>query len=301
MPVEEERDAVNAGDVDRNIGMWDLSRLAEAARQSVVEVRNGSRGVGAGVILDDAGLVLTNAHVVAGGRRGASLSVVVDGEREFDAGLVRGDRGLDLALLHLDGAPDDLHPCRFGDSDALRPGELIFAVGHPRGRLGAVTAGVVSDRPRRGGISYIRSDADLAPGSSGGPLLNAGGEVVGINAMISDSSAISIPSNVVESWLSGDGVRKGERRPRLGVRLLAAESGEGLVIYAVGSGSVAEDSGLIVGDVLIAAGGRPLRGIRDLHAALARAGGSVRLDILRGGTTSVVEANLGARGPERAA
>jgi len=294
MRLEDEREPVSGG-------TWDLDHLAEAARKGVVEVRAGSRGAGAGVILDGAGLVITNAHVVSGWRRGSNLSVVADGAGELGAGIVRSDWRLDLALLRLRGIPDGLCPLRLGDSGSLRPGELVFAVGHPRGRRGAVTAGVVGDRPRRGGISYIRSDVDLAPGSSGGPLLNAGGEVVGINAMISYGSAISIPSDAVESWLSRGAGRDAGRRPRLGVRLVAAGSGEGLVISAVSPGSPADDAGLIVGDVLLAADGRPLRDVRDLHAALSRTGGSVRLDLLRGGAASVLEVDLGARGPGRAA
>jgi serine protease Do len=298
MPVEDGREAREAV----GGGTRDLAHLAEAVRKSVVEVRDGSRGAGAGVILDDAGLVLTNAHVVAGERRGPNVSVVIQNAGEFGASVVKGDGRLDLALLKLDDGPTGLRPARFGDSEALRPGELVFAVGHPGGRLGAVTAGVVGDRPRRrGGPAYIRSDVDLAPGSSGGPLLNARGEVVGINAMISSGSAISIPSGAVESWLSSSAGQTSKRRPMLGVRVLANISGTGLVVATVGSGSAAERSGVIAGDVLLAAGGRPLRELRDLHAALSRAGGSVWLDFLRGGVASVLEVDLAAHGPERAA
>lgn len=283
----------------------ELSRLAETARKTTVEVRNGSRGAGAGTVRDETGLVVTNAHVVSGvgGGRGGRLTVAVDGADEFGAEILENDRARDLALLRLEEPPRGLSPARFGDSDSLRPGELVFAVGHPRGRLGAVTAGVVSDRPRgrgAGGMSYIRSDVDLAPGNSGGPLLNASGEVVGINAMISGSAALSIPGNEVERWLAGEAGRP----RRLGVRFAVAP-GAGLVISAVEAGSPAERAGLAVGDVLLAADGSPLRGAGSLRASLARAAshaeGTVRLKVRRGAGISVVEADLKAQPPERAA
>src|ERR671916_3536474 len=113
-------------------------------QQSVVQVRARGRGVGAGVIWDREGLVLTNHHVVAGRRRGAKVAVVLRDGRELGAEVVKRGRNLDLALLRLDHAPQDPQAAPVGDSDALRVGELVYAIGHPWGRLGAVTASVVS-------------------------------------------------------------------------------------------------------------------------------------------------------------
>jgi serine protease Do len=114
------------------------------AQESVVQVRARGRGVGAGVIWDKEGLVLTNHHVVAGRRRGGKAAVVLRDGREFGAEVVRRGRDLDLALLHVEDGPGDLPAALVGDSDALRVGQLVYAIGHPWGRPGAVTAGVVS-------------------------------------------------------------------------------------------------------------------------------------------------------------
>ena len=114
-------------------------------------------------------------------------------------------------------APGDLPAAPVGDSDALRVGELVYAIGHPWGSVGAVSAGIVGGvgelrGPGRGSSArYVRSDVALAPGNSGGPLLNARGEVVAINAMIFGGMALSIPSNAANAWVAG------ERRPRLGI------------------------------------------------------------------------------------
>ncbi|HLL98802.1 MAG TPA: trypsin-like peptidase domain-containing protein, partial [Rubrobacteraceae bacterium] len=180
------------------------AQMVGRAHRSVVQVRARGRGVGAGVIWDEKGLVLTNHHVVAGRHRGAKTAVVLSEGREFDAGVVKSSRDLDLALLRVEGGPGDLPTLPVGDSDALRVGELVYAIGHPWGRLGAVTAGVVSGIGVAGGpggrARYVQSDVSLAPGNSGGPLLNARCEVVGINAMIFGRLALSIPSNAASAW-----------------------------------------------------------------------------------------------------
>src|ERR687885_1981786 len=119
------------------------AQMIERAHESVVQVRSRGRGAGAGVIWDKDGLVLTNHHVVAVGRRGGKVQVVLQDARAFDATVVKRGRSLDLALLHTDGLPRDLPAASVGNSDALRVGELVFAIGHPWGRLGAGTAGKV--------------------------------------------------------------------------------------------------------------------------------------------------------------
>src|SRR5918998_3589111 len=168
------------------------------AQESVVQVRARGRGVGAGVIWDKEGLVLTNHHIVAGRRRGTKAAVVLRDGREFGAEVVKRGRDLDLALLRVEDGPGDLPSAPVGDSDELRVGGLVYAIGHPWGRRGAVTAGIVSGlgvvRGPGGRARYIQSDVALAPGNSGGPLLNARGEVVGINSMIFGRLALSVPS-----------------------------------------------------------------------------------------------------------
>jgi serine protease Do len=285
------------------------ARMIEVAQKSVVQVRSGNRGAGAGVIWD-AGLVLTNYHVVAARRRrvAGTVRVVLHDGQALDAEVARRSRGLDLALLRLRDAPGDLKSLPVGDSDALRVGELVYAVGHPWGRLGSVTAGIVSGLGAAGGRgpgasgSYVRSDVALAPGNSGGPLLNARGEIVGINAMISGGLALSIPSNAASAWASGvEGPR-----PRLGVgvlpvelpaSMLAGESGSsGIVIAAVEAGGPADRAGLLVGDVLLGAGDEPLADAGSLLRAVARAGEAVSLRVMRGGRISLMDVRLGEAG-----
>jgi serine protease Do len=277
----------------------------------VVQVRSRGRGAGAGVIWDENGFLLTNHHVVAGGCRGAKVQVVLQDGRTFDAEAVKRSRSLDLALLCIQGHPGDLPTALVGDSDALRVGELVFAIGHPWGRLGAVTAGIVSSlgvvRGPGGRARYIRSDISLAPGNSGGPLLNAQGEVVGLNAMIVGSLALSIPSRAASAWLAGSR----ERHRRLGVQILPVElpaplrrdrvGRTGLMVVAVEGGEPADRAGLLVGDVLLSAAGEPSADVESLLDSLARAGDVVHLRVMRGGTVSEIEVDIGAQGPGRAA
>jgi serine protease Do len=280
--------------------------MVRRAHESVVQVRARGRGVGAGVIWDEKGLVLTNHHVVAGRRSGSKASVVLSDGREFDAGIVKRNGDLDLALLRVENGPADLPAAPVGDSDALRVGELVYAIGHPWGRLGAVTAGVVSGLGVAGGprgrAHYVQSDVSLAPGNSGGPLLNARGEVVGINAMIFGRLALSVPSNAASAWLAG----AQRRRPRLGVRVLPVEIPAslrrtdpevpevGLMVAALEAGGPAKRAGLLAGDVLLGVDGGTTGDVEALLDAIA--GDSVRLRLMRGGKISVVDVDLKAAG-----
>jgi len=277
------------------------TRMIEDVQGSVVQVRSRGRGIGAGVIWPGDGLILTNHHVVAGGRRRGNVRVALRDGRTLDAGVVKSDRSLDLALLRLEVDHGDLPAAPVGDSDALRVGELVYAIGHPWGSVGAVSAGIVGGvgelrGPGRGSSTrYVRSDVTLAPGNSGGPLLNARGEVVAINAMIFGSLALSIPSNAAGAWVAG------ERRPRLGIGVLPVEmpaslrreaGSAGLVIAGVETGGAADRAGLLVGDVLLAIAGEPLGEPGALLEALARAGDAVSLRVMRGGKIMVMEVRL---------
>ena len=281
------------------------ARMVERAQRSVVQVQSRERGAGAGVIWGADGLVLTNHHVVAGGRRDGRVRVILHDDRTFETEVVKRGRDLDLALVRIKDGPDDLPVAPVGNSDKLRVGELVYAIGHPWGSLGSVTAGIVSGlgtaRRQGGRARYVESDIALAPGNSGGPLLNARGEVVGINAMIYGNLALSIPSNAAGAWVAG----AGGRRPRLGVALLpvdlpaslrGADYETGLVIAAVEGDSPAERAGLLVGDVLVDVDDEPLDSFESLLDTLAHAGNAVRLRIARGGKISFVEVNLGASG-----
>jgi serine protease Do len=306
-------ESANPGRPSAEVTSWASAQVFERASESVVQVRSGgSRGVGAGVIWDKNGLVLTNYHVVARGRRGGKVRVVLRDGRRFDAEVVKRGRSLDLALLRLRDSPGELPTVSFGDSDTLRVGELVFAVGHPWGLPGTITAGIVSGLGLMRGLGerarYIQSDVALAPGNSGGPLLNARGEVVGINAMIFGNLALSIPINAVNTWLAGTK----ERHPRLGIGVLPVElpnylhseeqiGRTGLVIVAVEGDSPADRAGLMVGDVLVGVTDEPLDSFEPLLDALARAGDVIRLRVARGATISELDVDLRIQGPERAA
>jgi serine protease Do len=296
----------------------EAAAMIEVVLPGVVQVRRGTRrrgprgGAGAGFLWSPDGSMLTNYHVVAGSD--GKVEVVLTDDRSFDAEVVGSSRRLDLAMLRLRNAPaEDLPTPPVGDSDALRVGELVFAVGHPWGRRGAVTAGIVSGlgsvgRPF-GRARYVQSDAYLAPGNSGGPLVNARGEVIGVNAMISRGLSLAIPINTAGAWASG-GMRTRRSRSRLGVRVqeavLPASSRDpagqevGLVIAGVASGGPASRAGLLVGDVLLSVAGETVEDAASLRDALARAGDPVRLRVMRGGEVREIEAGFGGSGRARA-
>jgi len=176
-------------------------RLAEAAgelvrqvQRSLVVLHNGRHGIGAGIIWAQGSrpakvqdyYILTNQHVIAYGRH---VRAAAEDGAEYATQVVAQDEEVDLALLHLQA--EALPVARIGDSRRLRPGQLVMAVGHPWGQRSVVTAGLVSGLlkaqtrgPRGTTVDVIRSDARLAPGNSGGPLVDATGAVVGINTMI---------------------------------------------------------------------------------------------------------------------
>lgn len=187
------------------------------AKASVVQLRQHERGIGTGVIWStrpNSSLIMTNHHVVAGeGHDRQRQPVVVslyDG-REFGATVVARNPDLDLALLQI--AVGGLPVAAVADSRHVRIGEWVFAIGNPWGARDVVTHGIVNGFGKVGlGIrdnhritEYVRSDVALAPGNSGGPLLNARGEVIGINAMIMGGDlSVAIPSHVAIAWLAED-------------------------------------------------------------------------------------------------
>ena len=286
--------------------------LVEEARRAVVEVRSGGRGSGAGVIWAGEGFVLTNKHVVAWGRRRGGVRVILHDGRTLEAEVVKRSRGLDLALLRLRGETGGLSAAPVGDSDALRVGELVYAIGHPWGNPGTATAGIVSGlgvpggRSRWGGSStrYVRSDVALAPGNSGGPLLNARGEVVGINAMIFGRTTLSIPSSAATAW-AGEPAGEDDGRPRLGIEVVPVEfptSGRpeegdawGLAISSVEEGGPADAAGLLVGDVMLGLAGTGPQDVGTFQDALDR-GDAVSLRVMRAGETLVVDVPPGTSG-----
>lgn len=190
-----------------------IDELVQQVMPSLVVVRGHRFGAGAGIVWDTNGLILTNNHVV--GRH--SPIVLLQDDGEYESRLLARDPDVDLALLSIDAT--HLTPLKPA-SVSPRVGEMVFAFGHPWGQRNTVTRGIVSAlvsaQNRRGDkLPVIRSDVPLAPGNSGGPLVNASGEVIGINAMIiGGDQSVSIAASVVSDFVNkvlAD--KKTERRP----------------------------------------------------------------------------------------
>ena len=184
-----------------------LDQIAASVRSSVVQVLPGSSG-GAGVVLSRGRelVVVTNAHV-ARGARGDRVRILTHRRTAHQATIEHADDRRDLALLVLPAiAALELTPARLGDPGTVRPGQLVLAIGHPFGLTNAVTAGIVHSvgqvpAPRSHQRSWIQADIMLAPGNSGGPLLDIEGQVIGINTMIFGGLALVIPVPDVRALL----------------------------------------------------------------------------------------------------
>ena len=263
-----------------------LEETATRVRASVVEVRSG--GTGAGTVWRRDGTIVTNHHVA--GRDQAEV-ILADG-RSFRATVTARDPQNDLAVLRVPVL--DLLPAVIGDARNLRPGELVLAVGHPFGVRGALTVGVVSNAHRpvgQGrGRELVVADVRLGPGNSGGPLADARGRVVGINAMVAGGMALAVPSHLVARLLGAN-----EERPRLGIEvqdvelaaMQAARAGDqfrrGVLVAAVRPGSPAEAAGVAVGDIILAVDRQPTPDGGALADALAqRPPGGLHLLLMRG-------------------
>jgi serine protease Do len=260
-----------------------LAALAGHLRRVTVQVGGRGPGGGSGVIWQPDGVIITNAHVARGPRATVGLA---DG-RMLEAEVIARDPQVDLARLAV--AATDLPAAVVGDSNALRVGELVFAVGNPLGIRGALTAGIVhAVGPAEMAASprWVQADIRLAPGNSGGPLADAQGRIIGVNSLIAGGLALAVPSRLVERFL-----RRRRARPSLGVTTqpvfvtLQGQRRLGLLVLEVAAGSPAEAAGILLGDVLIGVTGRIFGAADDLAAALDHAspGDTLRLDLSRGG------------------
>ena len=266
-----------------------VTSAAARITPSVVNVEvfsaKGKRGGGSGFLFTPDGFVLTNSHVVAGA---TSIDVTLFDGTRCAASVVGNDPHTDLAVLRI-SAPN-LAPAHLGDSDTIRPGQLVIAVGNPLGFQATVTAGVVSAlgrtmRAQSGRLidSVIQTDAALNPGNSGGPLVNARGEVVGVNTAVilpAQGICFAIAINTakfVAARLIRDGriVRSyigvaGQSAPlhRRVVRFYELPVESGVLVLGVEKESPAESAGLHEGDVVVAYGETPVSSVDDLHRIL---------------------------------
>ena len=295
-----------------------IKDLLDQILPGVVQVRSGERGIGTGVVWSAGGTIITNHHVVAGERRHQIKIALGDG-REFAAKVTDLNPQFDLARLQI--PVSGLSALKVGDSTRLRIGELVLAIGHPWGMPNVVTAGIVSglgeislsgSRDRRS-AHYIRSDVRLAPGNSGGPLLDATGGIIGINSMVFGGDlGVAIPSQVVLDWL---GSLKSDESGYLGLGvqlthlqiILPGRSKpttvEGLRVVNLTPNGPAAQAGLQVGDVLLEAGGERMRETTSLTGLLnlIRPGTALRMQILRGENVVNLQVETGRRPLERAA
>ncbi len=276
-----------------------------------------ANSLGSGFIVDPAGVVVTNNHVI---ENSDQIEVILADGRVFPAELVGRDPATDLAVLRLD-APEPLPAVRFGDSDAARVGEWVFAIGNPFGLGGSLTAGVISARNRDIGgryDDYIQSDVTINQGNSGGPLFNLAGEVIGVNTAIfsptgaSVGISFSIPSDIAETIVD-QLIEYGEaRRGWLGVNVRPINSGiaeamglarpRGALVTRVDPDGPAAQGGLEQGDLILAFDGRPVPNDRALIRMVAEAeiGAEAAVELLRDGepmTLTVSIARLEEDGP----
>lgn len=266
----------------------ELEHLVQTVLPSVVQVSDGRRGAGTGVIWRTDGVILTNYHVVAGQKE---IQVELRDGRTFPAKVINFNESADLALLQVEAT--NLPAAEVDDSTTLRVGELVVAIGHPWGQKYVVTAGIASGvgtlKDERSGrtATFVRSDVALAPGNSGGPLLNARGAVVGINAMIFGGDlSVAIPSAVAREWVAG----LPSRRVQLSIGLQPVELPQqwqkaGVPTAALLVTDVPAQTTLFVGDLLLDVAGEPIGDARAFANVLGRRAGNeqVRLNILRGG------------------
>jgi serine protease Do len=269
-----------------------MAATADSLRRSVVRVRERRDRGGAGVVWRPDGLIVTNAHVARGGPVDVELA---DG-RVLAGTVVERDAERDLASIRI--AAGDLPAADVAHAAGLRAGDLVMALGHPLGWVGALTVGVVHsvERGRPGGPPrLVRADLRLAPGNSGGPLADARGRVVGINTMVARGLGVAIPTEAVERFLGAAGRRRSLGARIRPVRLRAGETElPGWLVLEVMGGGLAQAAGLIAGDVLTALGGRPVRSPDEIAATLDEAGTGtqVRLELVRGGRWTRVDVRV---------
>jgi serine protease Do len=279
----------------------------QAPQQTPIE------GEGSGFIIRPDGLILTNAHVVAGASK---VTVQLRNRREYPAKIIGIDKVSDVAVIKI--AANDLPTVHIGDSSDLEVGQWVLAIGAPFGFDNSATAGIVSAKgrmlPHSNYVPFIQTDVPINPGNSGGPLFNMQGQVVGINSQIYSRSggfmglSFSIPINVAmhvaDQLIATGHVRRGE----LGIYIQPVDQGladsfglpapEGALVASVNPNSPAQAAGIEPGDVIIALNGRKIEDSNDLPVRIASLppGTKVNLTIWRNHAARHVIATLGAMG-----
>ena len=266
------------------------------------------RSTGSGFIIDPTGLIVTNAHVI---ESAGQIQVRLEDGRRFPATVVGRDNRVDLALLKIDGATK-LTVLPLGDSNRLRVGELVLALGNPFGLEQSVSMGIVS---RKGapltvaapGFDFIQTDAAINPGNSGGPLVNVSGQVIGVNSMAARNGTIgfAIPSNLVKLLLPQLASKGRVDWGWLGVAIaevteddmgrLKLREPRGVLVRSVMPGEPADKGGVRADDVIVGIDGTRLESPRDLQRVVSSTpvGKKVRVVLLREGQETELEVTIG--------
>ena len=273
------------------------------------------QSAGSGVIVDARkGYVLTNHHVVNGADR---IDVTLQDRRRFEAELIGSDEGTDIALLKIDAK--DLTALPLGDSEDVRVGDFVLAIGNPFGLGQTVTSGIVSALGRSGinadGYEdFIQTDASINPGNSGGALIDIDGDLIGINTAIIAPSGGNVGIGFAVPVAMAEAVMKqileyGEvRRGRLGVTIqdvtpelaqaLDLDTAEGAVITEVQAGSAADKGGLLAGDVVVAVDGVAVLNASELRnrIGLTPVGEALDITVMRDGRRKSLDVEIGVTG-----
>ena len=317
----ESPNASAAPDLARLNGL--LADLAERLQPGLVHVRvqrtlkedtpredsgEPRRSTGSGFVIDPSGLIVTNAHVIEGA---AAIQLRLADGRRFPGKVVGRDNRVDLALLKIEGATG-LTPLPLGDSNRLRVGEFVLALGNPFGLEQSVSFGIVS---RKGapltvaapGFDFIQTDAAINPGNSGGPLVNVAGEVIGVNTMAARNGSIgfAIPANLVKMLLPQLATKGRVDWGWLGVSIsevteddldrLKLREARGVLVRSVLPGDPADKGGVRTNDVIVVIDGARLESPRDLQRVVSSTpvGKRVRVVLLREGQETEVEVTIG--------
>ncbi len=273
--------------------------------------RREFESTGSGVIVDAAeGYILTNHHVVENADK---ITITLIDNRSLEASVVGSDAGSDIAVLRVD--PDGLTEMRLGDSERVRVGDFVLAIGNPFGLRHTVTSGIVSGLGRtginpEGYEDFIQTDASINPGNSGGALVNLNGELVGINSAILSGTGsnigigFAIPINMARSVMEQIIAFGSIRRGLLGVGIAAVtpeiaeayslESASGALITLVTDNSAAEKAGLAIGDVIVSVNSEAVEDATSLRNAigLLRPGDKVSVGFIREGKAQTIVATL---------
>jgi serine protease Do len=301
---------VNASVV--HIEVLDPNANPHAEVEGAPPIEVPQRGEGSGFVIDPLGYIVTNHHVVSGAER---IRVHLADKRDVPAELVGTDQATDVALIRIDALPG-LRAAALGDSDRLRVGDWVCAIGNPLGFDHSATVGVVSSKGRKiwdvSFDAYIQTDAAINPGNSGGPLLDAAGRVVGINAAVSREGqgiGFAIPINVAREVLAQLRARGQVTRGYLGVqlgeldpdyqRLLNLPDTRGALVVDLLAGQAGEAAGLRRYDVIRSVGSRAVASGDELvhTVALTPPGSDVALLVLRDGRELTLRARLSERAP----